>query len=115
MRSRQDECPVCFCELTGDVNGRGVIAENSLACPEGHLVCTKCTRRLIEPCNDKATGLCFRCPMCRQRSGLTPYHMMVLVKGGWKRAREVFADDEHAVDWAKRRVTVERVSVTNVA
>ncbi|MDC0526260.1 hypothetical protein OAO87_04580, partial [bacterium] len=97
MRARmpppQDECPVCFCELRGDVGG--VVRNNSLACPVGHLVCTDCLRKLVEPCEEECTGLSFRCPMCRAQAGMTPYQMMVMIKGSWRGARDAFEDERH--------------------
>ena len=82
----EESCPVCFGALQGDF--RGVVADNSLVCPNGHKVCTDCMRRLVEPCDTEATGFCYRCPMCREETGLSRLHMMVLVCGTWGRAED---------------------------
>ena len=98
---REEECPVCFCQLYGDVGVSST--QNSLACSAGHRVCTECMRKLIEP---REKGWCFRCPLCRRRAALTPYHVAVLLKGTWDKAREAFEDDEHVMEWLESRVAV---------
>ena len=93
-----EECPVCY----GPMWHEG--ADKALACKAGHAICTDCMRKLVKPCADTWTGLCYDCPLCRTSAALSPYHMMVMVKGDWTRAEESFDDREHALDWTERRV-----------
>ena len=81
-----EECPVCFCELLGDVCG--AVTDNSLVCPNGHKVCTDCMRRLVEACDTEASGFSYCCPMCREEVGLSRLHVMVLVCGTWGQAQD---------------------------
>ena len=98
---REHVCPVCYESL--DEHG-GLVSDNALGCPRGHNVCTACVRQLVrpKPTHSHATqqhALVFDCPMCRVRTRLSPFHMMVLVKGSWHGARACFECDEDQRKW----------------
>ena len=84
------ECPVCLNKLDSGCDAQPC----ALACPNGHHVCIECVRVLIRPGGKQRTRLCYRCPCCRAVAGLTPYHMMVVVKGSWRKARQVFEEEQ---------------------
>jgi len=92
-----EECPVCFCALRGDVCG--LVTDNSLSCANGHKVCTDCVRRLVVPDNTTETGFSYRCPVCREESGLSRLHVMVLIYGTWGRAQEQFRSEREVRQW----------------
>ena len=100
-------CPVCFEVLEGDL--RGCVTNNSICCPNRHNVCTTCLRKLlranVEPCEETPTGFCYRCPICREESGMTILHLMVLVKESWKVAMQEFEDQDQVRRWLRAQQT----------
>lgn len=91
-----DECPVCFRELCA-----GDAPPPALECANGHQVCTECVRVLVRPGGRQRSRLRYRCPCCRANTGLTLYHMMVLVKGDWASARAAFDDEREVAEWLR--------------
>jgi hypothetical protein len=93
----EDECPVCFGALRTDPSRMRV--DNSMACPSGHRVCTKCVRKLVQPHPDVCCGMYYRCPICRADGALSQFHTLILLKGSLTRARAMFEDEEEAREW----------------
>ena len=93
----QDECPVCFDTLrTGP---SGLFVNNSMVCPSGHHVCTKCVRKLARPRLDVCCGFEYRCPICRDDVALSPFHTLLLLKGTWTGAHNMFEHEDDAIAW----------------
>jgi hypothetical protein len=99
---KADECPVCYEPLTGQAPS-DVVTDNSLRCPNGHLICTTCVRRLSRPCAKQDTGFYFTCPVCREGASLSRLHMVVLMHDSWCRARQLFGNVEEIHAWLTAR------------
>jgi len=95
---RDEECPICykpFSESTGD------LAQNAIECPRGHSVCTTCARSLVRPSKSasSASGLGYKCPLCRSEGILTRLQILALIKGEWKQAYSCFQTREEKQEW----------------
>lgn len=91
---------MCYEPLCGHVaSPLSVVTDNSLCCPAGHKVCTACLWGLVRPNEHESSGFSYCCPLCREESGLTRLHVLVLLRGTWGRAAEKFGSDAHRREW----------------
>ena len=79
---QKPECPICYEEIVQDY----------LQCKAEHKICLPCLQKIMRPaynCNNKdCSGFSWTCPMCRTSCCLARPHLLVLVKGGRKKACE---------------------------
>ena len=90
-RIKAKRCPICF-ETVLAAHPSDSVAENSLGCQNGHLLCMACVKKLIEPtrlCSPTCGGFAYRCPFCRSRACLRPTHVLAVLKGGHAAAQEL--------------------------
>jgi len=87
-----DQCPVCF----EPFEGNGPPYDDSIGCENKHSFCVPCVRELVRPRLHAKFGeeaFQFTCPICREEAKLTEEHVMVLLKGSWKRYVENMKDE----------------------
>ena len=90
------QCPVCFEDF--DDRGDGVMPDNALTCNNKHAICVDCVGRLAEPsrkCNAECM-LTYKCPVCRIPSCISNFHLLVVTKRSWAKAKACFPCDCNA-------------------
>lgn len=90
-RGKAERCSIC-CESTIVAHSEDRVADNSLGCSNGHLICMPCVRKLVKPgrlCSYSCSGFQYTCPMCRSVACLTPTHVLAVIKGSQAKAHEL--------------------------
>jgi hypothetical protein len=96
-------CPVCLEPLAAAREGN--VADDALACPNEHNLCARCVCKLVEPsgwCSRRCSGLCFVCPLCRERACVSHVHVLTVMKGSRAKALACFSSPRSLSAWNAR-------------
>ena len=98
----ESECVMC--DVCGRNMGRkdGACPNGGMTCDCNHSVCIDCARQRVTPvpkCSPKCIGLRYSCPVCNAPHCVSPFHMLVLVKGNWLKANACFDERREIFKW----------------
>ena len=86
------ECCICYEQKKFRLVNECVVF-NGLRCERNHKVCFACVNKLLNECGDdncKCIGYNWRCPCCRELSGIGDASQLIgVISGSWKKVSEL--------------------------
>jgi len=79
--------------------------DNALMCSNKHALCVDCVGRLAEPtskCSPECGMLQYTCPVCRMEACIDNFHLLVITKRSWAKAKECFPCNHALGAWVVR-------------